>query len=1239
MQEKLSESTQANAVLSAQLENISPQLTSLETALSNSRQKLKEEQKLRRAAEQSSDENDQKFRELEQTVNSLKEELDELHEELAFKENELEETRLELEVEKQQLVNQITDLKNSNGAVELSEDAEYTKKLEEELEVVTEQLIETEKKLADSEDALQHKVEQLERTTHSNLQNDQTEEKNADLELKLSELEADKETLQHQIGELTEEINLNKEEIALTNEELQTMEAELKSTTETLNDERVQHQNELKTLNEALKESRIDSTSSRKEIEVISGSLQDYNKEIEQRNVQNAALERALENMKADYEKLSEELDLVNERFDTVKSEAEQAGREAAFEETRENMKVDNDFEISKIQENLQILQNENKALQDKIDVLNSSPTTEGEATSELQTSLEHAKAELSKKESEMSALTKELESRLSDAERKVTELEAELHTAKGQLAEADAHLIVLKAKAEQADIPKSPRQEETKTPPARARSASPSSVMRLELRLSEEQKLREDLEKKYSELEDQKRMAEVRIKHLEEELRKHVNGTIVVQNTGTSLFDDENVDEIIESRDVKKMAEELKSLNEKCASQRNYNAQLLSKMLHLQGNIQVYARVRPMSEQEINSGSRCVVEALSENELGTFDSRINKWKSFNFDKVWGPEQSQNSIFQDVEPLALSVVDGFNACIFAYGQTGSGKTYTMEGLREENQYGISYRTIQKIFHLLKIRQQQQKAAAVYVGDDEPQEEVMFSFELKIGMLEIYNDEVYDLLGTAGATMAEKKENAVKSGGKASLEIRRTPEGRVDVPNLTKESVDSIDEVMELLRRGNANRATASTDLNEHSSRSHMVLSVDVVSGVGEASSNKGTLYLVDLAGSERVRKSNVEGDNLKEAGFINKSLSALGNVMEALDRKASHVPYRDSKLTYLLQNSLGGNSRTMMIVTICPMHNAHDESVHALQFATRVRRIQIGSAKRNVTSKNLEETVKKLTEEMRSLTRAKERSEGQLMSLKRDNTRVQEKLNNLSTARTQHKTDSRTLEVLRKNNDEMAARWHKEKSIREETVKDLDKSKKELRMTQHQLNRFKSKLNQLEQTLEDKERSLERANDEIRSQRNRKSAATVRSRRTEVLTSRSRTPSASTSIQSPSPPRTNVSPSPRTNVSTARSSSTSTPPTLNGAKRVGPEADVAVIRSKVLALLEKHDKAKVDRIDIIMEKFQGKEALLLEKMTQRYESRLLSTTSSVALRNEQAMQRHQERMQRIHDKRAQQNGV
>lgn len=591
----------------------------------------------------------------------------------------------------------------------------------------------------------------------------------------------------------------------------------------------------------------------------------------------------------------------------------------------------------------------------------------------------------------------------------------------------------------------------------------------------------------------------------------------------------------------------------------------------------------------------------------------------------------------------------------------------MEGVPEQNQYGISYRTIQKIFHLLNLRAQQQRAAEMFVGTDgsEEPDRLEFNFSLELGMLEIYNDEVYDLLTAQGSSMAEKKAQSMLAGGKASLDIRRSKEGRIEVPNLTKEKVSSIQEVMALLKRGNSNRATAATDMNEHSSRSHMVLIVDVLSGLGETYSNRGSLFLVDLAGCERVRKSHVEGDQLKEAGFINKSLSALGNVMEALDRKASHIPYRDSKLTYLLQDALGGNSRTMMVVTICPVDTSYDESINALQFAARVRRIQIGAAQRNVTSKNLEETVKALTEEMRALTRAKERSEGQLLSLKRDNARVQDKLKNLSQAKSQSRSDSKTLEVLRKNNDDMAARWQKEKAAKEEAVAELDNVLKEQRNLQQQLGQMKSKLKTLTSKLEEKENELEMASQRMRQERSKQSASDVRARRDQVLGSRNRPAASAPALGSPGV-GAGAGTGLQLPLTPARSSSSSNRAIVNhSAPRASPAAPGSVsasdasasdsagggggtehIRSQVLALLEKHDQGKVNRIDIIMEKFRGKEALLLEKMTQRYEGAAAGVggagsspfSSAFQKRNELALQRHHERMQRIRESKDQSNG-
>jgi hypothetical protein len=573
----------------------------------------------------------------------------------------------------------------------------------------------------------------------------------------------------------------------------------------------------------------------------------------------------------------------------------------------------------------------------------------------------------------------------------------------------------------------------------------------------------------------------------------------------------------------------------------------------------------------------------------------------------------------------------------------------MEGAEHNNQRGISYRTIQKVFHLLNLKQQQERTASILFKTQEEREEEPknFVFSIDIGMLEIYNDECYDLLGSTGSSLEEKKADAQKAGGKASLEIRRNKEGRIEVPNLTTEPVSCIQDVITLLQKGNKNRATAATTLNDTSSRSHMVLWVDITSGMEGEPGNKGTLFLVDLAGSERVRKSEVEGDHLKEAGHINKSLSALGNVMEALDRKASHIPYRDSKLTYLLQDSLGGNSRTMMVVAVTPVDLAYDESIHALQFATRVRRINIGAAQRNVTSKNLEETVKALSAEMKTLSMQKRKTDGQLNTLKRDNARVQEKLSNLSTSRKASQSDNKTLEVLRKNNNEMAKRWEKEKNLREETAEELEKLRKEMRKLQKAVTGFEREKETLGQKLEDKEKLLEKRAVELRAAKEAASASNIRARKAQVLGSRASAsaPARPTPPVRPSPAKTPTAASrsvasSRSNASvqsvgTSASGSSAT----SGATGVSTVAseDISEIRAEVLTLLEAYDKGKVNRIDIIMDKFKGKEALLLEKMMQRYlggaadEGASGDADDGSKTRSQLAAERHMERMRKLRE--------
>mmetsp|Transcript_23736 Transcript_23736/g.36661 ORF Transcript_23736/g.36661 Transcript_23736/m.36661 type:complete len:1384 (+) Transcript_23736:91-4242(+) len=1339
MQEKLSESSLANAALSSQLENIAPQLQSLEKALEDIKTKYDEEAKLRREAEMAHEDAEARFREAQGTLQNLKDDCDAAHEELAFKEEELEEARLELEVEKERSRVDMDSLKadfskkkvTGDSAPALQEegaaakalqdeekeevvDADYVMRLEDELEIVTEQLIETETRLSETEELLAEANEEgarlaghgsisdmLSVATFSTLEGTSEEKKKETIELHAAQLQEELIMLKNAEKTLKEELELAKEELTLTQEELAAAEEDAQRASVSLETAQTFLRQEVSKVKEQLSASQADFKTATAEVETLESALEASTTENTYLQDQIANLNKALNNAKADHSAVMEELDAVNERFDAVREEAENEGRDAAAAAIKTELEAKHKEQLNELKQDLEKLQKENEKLQQQLDDVEvqvasnrdaqatseSNEKVQSEIVTKLQSQLARTKESIASKDASIQELKTALETRVGKAENDVTRLEKELSSTKGKLAEAEAHLIVSRRDKERV-LAKMPTKATVVKPiesdgegrddlslskfgeshalsrrireasRRRARSSSPTREERLEVEVDVGENKVKDLEKANAELKDQNRMGQVRVKRLEEDLKSlqtqlfgstavaptqmsrisSISGPKAAPQEGIEELGTNHMEELIKTKDIDKISTHLRTQEKKLTSQREYNSQLLSKILSLQGNIQVCCRIRPMSVAEIQGGEKGVIESLSETEVGCKDSRANKWKSFAFDKVWGPDQSQANVFQDVEPLALSVVDGYNACIFAYGQTGSGKTYTMEGTHSGlNEYGISYRTIQKIFNLLNLRVQQQKAAARIMEEknegmpedsreDEDSAGAPFEFSLQVGMLEIYNDEVYDLLSelSGGNTVADKKRQAKESGSKATLDIRRSADGLIEVPNLTKESIASVEDMMKLLKRGNSNRATAATDLNEHSSRSHMVLTVDVDSGIAGQPGNKGTLFLVDLAGSERVRRSKVEGEHLKEAGHINKSLAALGNVMEALDRKAPHVPYRDSKLTYLLQDALGGNSRTMMVVACCPMETAYDETIHALQFATRVRRIQIGAAQRNTTSRNLEETVKNLTSEMKMLTKAKEKSETQLHSLKRDNTRIQERLQHISEARKTSQAENRTLEVLRKNNTEMANRWQKEKSMREKTNGELEKTQAELKKMQMSIAKSKREVDNLKMKVNEKETALERATKELRKAKEASSAANIRLRTSQIIGSRG-------TGRAPAP-----KPTPKPAAKPVKKPADA--PASNGAgTKKGndtEEKDGAAIREEVLALLQKYDTTKVGRIDVIMKRFKGKENLLLQKMKQRYEGSTDAGEEPTSLkeRNAMALERHKARMQAKNEK-------
>ncbi|XP_023514385.1 kinesin-like protein KIN-14Q isoform X1 [Cucurbita pepo subsp. pepo] len=347
---------------------------------------------------------------------------------------------------------------------------------------------------------------------------------------------------------------------------------------------------------------------------------------------------------------------------------------------------------------------------------------------------------------------------------------------------------------------------------------------------------------------------------------------------------------------------------------------ELYNKMLELKGNIRVFCRCRPLNTEEIGSGASMVVdfESAKDGELIVKSNGAPR-RIFKFDSVFGPQANQGDVFEDTAPFAASVLDGYNVCIFAYGQTGTGKTFTMEGT--EGARGVNYRILEELFRLTKERQK------------------LHRYKVSVSVLEVYNEQIRDLLVSASQS----------GNGSKRLEVRQISEGIHHVPGMVEAPVDNMSEVWEVLQTGSNARAVGSTNCNEHSSRSHCIHCV-MVKGEnllnGECTSSK--LWLVDLAGSERIAKVEVQGERLKETQNINRSLSALGDVISALATKSPHVPFRNSKLTHLLQDSLGGDSKTLMFVQISPNENDLNETLCSLNFASRVRGIELGPAKRQL---------------------------------------------------------------------------------------------------------------------------------------------------------------------------------------------------------------------------------------------------------------------------------------------------
>lgn len=493
----------------------------------------------------------------------------------------------------------------------------------------------------------------------------------------------------------------------------------------------------------------------------------------------------------------------------------------------------------------------------------------------------------------------------------------------------------------------------------AEERDSLKKQIGNLKKELSEITEVKEQQAKSYmaqvDDLEFKKSALERRLKGLEDELNARIDEigslkSIVAQSNATKDCLEATLENT--KRNLASAEEKLTEL-EKLASrqaaqidqhQENERAfeterrRLHNTIQELKGNIRVFCRVRPLLKGEIEKVGPNIrhIEFVSENSLelkriadspnesiaSGIKGKNNKY-DFEFDRVFDPSAKQAKVFEEICQLVQSAIDGYNVCVFAYGQTGSGKTFTMEGGEEPGNEGMIPLTLDMIYKETKKL-----------------ESKGWDYKMEASFLEIYNEEIRDLLATEKNLKYDIKLTSSDVKGQAN---------DVYVTNVKVVDVKSPHQVSSLLSLAHKNRAIAATNCNERSSRSHSVFQLKITGNNAiTTESCSGTLNLVDLAGSERLKDSGSEGLRLKETQNINKSLANLGNVIMALAQKDSHIPYRNSKLTHLLQNSLGGNSKTLMFVNVSPREDSFCETLNSLRFATKVNQCQIGTATKKI---------------------------------------------------------------------------------------------------------------------------------------------------------------------------------------------------------------------------------------------------------------------------------------------------
>ncbi|GAA0155248.1 microtubule binding motor protein [Lithospermum erythrorhizon] len=385
----------------------------------------------------------------------------------------------------------------------------------------------------------------------------------------------------------------------------------------------------------------------------------------------------------------------------------------------------------------------------------------------------------------------------------------------------------------------------------------------------------------------------------------------------------------------IMNLEEEIANLRLKERSLDEKRRAALNKTLDIKGCIRVFCRVRPF----LSTDKRRIRQPISvESDKIVLKSGGSR-KEFAFDKVFHQEASQEQVFIEVEPVLRSALDGHNACILSYGQTGTGKTFTMEGTTDSP--GIIPHALEELF---------QKTSS----------SSSTSYTFSISMLEVYLGSLKDLL-------AARPSSKTYSVSRCNLNIQTDSKGSVDIEGLTEVPVSNFVKANWWYNKGRRIRSTSWTNVNEISSRSHCLTRIIIYrqENASESKALVSKLWMVDLGGSERLFKTGATGQTMDEGRAINLSLSALGDVIAALRRKRGHVPYRNSKLTQILRDSLGGGSKVMMLVHVSPYEEDVGETTCSFTFAKRARAVECHRELSDEMKKQKEKTIAALEEEMK----------------------------------------------------------------------------------------------------------------------------------------------------------------------------------------------------------------------------------------------------------------------------------